>query len=215
MGTSHDQCVDPVMQKGCHISSCDLVCHRILPQSLFHKGDKKRTGLGEDLGIGHDLMDKLRVRVTGNRRTCADDTDPAVFGAFTCSAGSGTDHTDDRNRAFPLDLRKGICTCRIAGNRNGLDFAFQKETDDLPAIARHGLPRFASVGNTCRISKIDDLFVGDLAHDLPRDSETADAGIKDTDRHFRIQFAVLSHNHMYQSLLYIIFRIWICEAARG
>ena len=196
MRASHDQGIDFSVDQRGHVSSGDLICHRILPQSLFHQRYKEGTCLSVHLCLGHDLPDVIRIGFAGDSGPGADHSDPSVFGSLYGCLCAGTDHSDHRDRTLCFNLGHRIGTGCIAGHGDGLYILFEQKADDLPRIADNGVFGFASVGNTGSISKIHDPLVGHLVHDLFDNRQPSNTGVKDSDGQILSVFSVTLCHHI-------------------
>ena len=105
------------------------------------------------------------------------------------------DHTNDGNIQFTLQFIQCIGACRIACHHNGLHLKSFQETHNLFGEAGDRFLGLATIGHSRRISEIYDLLIGNLPHDLPGYGQSADAGIKYTDRgiFFQRSYILLIH----------------------
>ena len=106
------------------------------------------------------LMDHLCISTALHRCIRSYHTDFSVCRSFYCRPRARNDHTDDRNIKFIPNRIQSQCTCRIAGNNNGLDLFCFQETDDLLRKANNIALGFTSVWNAGSVTKIYNISCG-------------------------------------------------------
>ena len=136
-----------------------------------HRGDLGVAGGGERVLVG----------VRGDGRPGADHADAAVAGGGDRAAHRGQDHFDNGHVvAFPRVPKTGG-RGRVARDHQGLDApADQIVTDGqrVRADLRNGQ---RAIGAVAGVADVDDVLIGQLVDDRPRDGEPTDAGVEDPD----------------------------------
>ena len=147
----------------------DNGCFRI--QAMYH------------FGISLALYGRLRPHHANLAVPCLLDS---------CS-GSRPYHSDHRYIRLLLHRIERKGACRIAGNHDCLNILRLQEANNLPGEPDNIISGLASIGNSCRISKIHHILHRKLAHDFPRYRQPSHARVKHSYR--RCIFSIILHNY--------------------
>ena len=132
-----------------------------IDKTVFDQRHKQRTRLTCDAEIG--ILGKqcllVGTRCNGGRR--CNDADVAVLCCARGGFHGGIDDTDDRDIVvFPKHIKR-VCRYGTAGDDNRLAVRMgQKKADILRGITADCLAGARAVGNTTRVTEIDQILCG-------------------------------------------------------
>ena len=149
-----------------------------MQKPLLHQRYQERTGLSGYLDIRAHFHHYLCIDAASYRSLRADDPDLSVFRRLGRRPGACVDYTDDGNIQFSLHRLQRIGRRSVARDNNRLYILCQEKADNLSRKTDHRIAGLIAVRNSGRITEIDDPLFRHLPHNLPRDSQTTDTGIK-------------------------------------
>lgn len=93
----------------------------------------------------------------------------------------GQDHLDDGHVVAFAGVAQAGRGCRVAGDDQRLDAAAHEVVADGQRVRPNVGDRQRAVGPVAGVADVDDVLVGQLIDDRPRDGEPSDAGVEDPD----------------------------------
>ena len=125
------------------------------------------------------------VGAAADGRERADHTNAAIACALCRYLRAGLDHIQHRHRGARADRAGRHRRHGVAGHDQQFYLSLQQKVGDLGRILGDGIGRFHTIRNTRRVAKVQDALVRQVLHEGARHGETADPGVKYTDRKFR------------------------------
>ena len=182
MRTSQNHSVDVRTSHGFQIILNNFLSHNMILKTFLYQRHKEWACFFYHGHIRRHLMDDLCIHTALHCGVRSHDSHLTVSRRLYGSPCSGYDNAHNRNVKFISDSIKRQRARRIAGDHDGLDILCFQETNNLFRETYDRVLRFASVRNSRRISKINDIFIWELTGNLSCNRQPAHTGIKHTNR---------------------------------
>ena len=153
--------------------------HGVIEQALLHQRDQKRASHAGHTDVGAGRLQRAGIGAAADRGFGSDHGNvPAARRGQRC-LHTGPDHTLDRNRQDIAQPRQSQSGRRVAGDNDHLCTLGHKHGGDFLAVTFDGGAGFSAVGDTCRVTEINDVFPGQFAAQRAHHGEPPDAGVED------------------------------------
>ena len=185
MSTSQHDCIDIIItDKIIHIVLDRQIHDIVFNDPFFYQWDECRTRCFKNLQLRVACLDRFFICTAAYSHFRTDDPYPASCSAAACHRfGCRLDDPQDGDlgKSFAKILHTRRTDC-IAGDNDHLHIALHQKICDFHGKAADRVSRLRSIRRPCSIAKIYDLFLGQITHHMRDACQSAQSGIKKTNR---------------------------------
>jgi len=182
MRASQNQRIDVFPEDFLQIAHDDFIGDRIMRPSFFNERNQKRAGFPDNRNLRVNPVDLAGIGSGSDGCLGCNDPDALIFRCLDRHQGPRLYHAQHRHSGLVAYFIESHGGSSVAGNDDCLDILCLQETHDLFRITDHRCLRFISVRNPCRVSEVNDFFVGKIPHNLPCDGQASESRVKYSDR---------------------------------